>query len=204
MKLLPAVFISFVADAKEKKVPPRHPTQRLKTLRRFAKEWLKDNFEDEDLSKAQAAAGVRNTIRFEKRIERRYNQLRWLALKGTPNEIAHPWNQDKDIQPCFFYDPEQPHGGRPKNRRKRDDGDDYDENLDDDYDFGKASDDLIRYDRKNPLRGLRQIMTGYRKWAERYVDLCPAEKQDKKLSKWANAFRKKIEDVYREKIINVE
>ena len=69
--------------------------------------------------------------------------------------------------------------------------------LDDDYDFGKASDDLIRYDKKNPLRGLRQIMTGYRKWAERYIDQCPAEKKDKKLSKWANVFRNKLEDVYK-------
>ena len=75
-------------------------------------------------------------------------------------------------------------------------------NLDDDYDFGKAADDLIRYDRKNPLRGLRQIMTGYRKWAERYVDQCPAEKKDKLLSKWANSFRNKIEAVY--KLITID
>lgn len=192
MKLLPAVFISFVADAKEKKVPPRHPTQRLKTLRRFAKEWLNDNFQDDEYSKAQTAAGLRNIERFTKRIENRYNQLKWLALKGSNDEIEHWRNSDKDIQPCFFYDPDQPHGGRPRDRREDDD-----ENLDDDYDFGKAADDLIRYDRKNPLRGLRQIMTGYRKWAERYVDQCPAEKQDKKLSKWANSFRNKIENVYK-------
>lgn len=41
-------------------------------------------------------------------------------------------------------------------------------------------------------------MTGYRKWAERYIDQCPAEKNDKKLSKWANTFRNKIEDVYKQ------
>jgi len=195
MKLLPAVFISFVADAKEKKVPPRHPTQRLKTLRRFAKEWLNDNFQDDDYSKAQTASGLRNIERFSKRIEIRYNQLRWLALKGSNDEFEYTKNGekvDKDIKKCFFYDPEQPHGGRPRDRR-----DDDDENLDDDYDFGKASDDLIRYDKKNPLRGLRQIMTGYRKWAERYIDQCPAEKKDKKLSKWANVFRNKLEDVYK-------
>jgi len=192
MKLLPAVFISFVADAKEKKVPPRHPTQRLKTLRRFAKEWLNDNFKDDDYSKAQTASGLRNIERFSKRIDARYNQLRWLALLGTDDEIAHPKDADKDIKACFFYDPTTQHGGR-----ERRDGDDYDENLDDDYDFGKASDDLIRYDKSNPLRGLRQIMTGYRKWAERYIDQCPAEKKDKKLSKWANVFRNKLEDVYK-------
>jgi len=181
-----------VADAKEKKVPPRHPTQRLRTLRRFAKEWLNDNFQDDDFSKAQTAAGLRNIERFTKRIEARYNQLRWLALLGTDDEIAHPKDADKDIKACFFYDPNTEHGGR-----ERRDGDDYDENLDDDYDFGKASDDLIRYDKSNPLRGLRQIMTGYRKWAERYIDQCPAEKKDKALSKWANAFRNKIDNVYK-------
>jgi hypothetical protein len=192
MKLLPAVFISFVADAKEKKVPPRHPTQRLKTLRRFAKEWLNENFKDDEWSKAQTAAGLRNIARFTERIENRYQQLRYLALKGSNDEIEHFRKPSRDIKPCFFYDPDQPHGGRPRERR-----DDDDENLDDDYDFGKAADDLIRYDRKNPLRGLRQIMTGYRKWAERYIDQCPAEKKDKTLSKWANLFRNKIEDVYK-------
>lgn len=193
MKLLPAVFISFVADAKEKKVPPRHPTQRLKTLRRFAKEWLNDNFQNDEFSKAQTNAGLRNIERFTTRIERRYQQLRWLALNGSPDAVPHPRKPgEKDVKACFFYDPDQPHGGRPRERR-----DDDDEHLDDDYDFGKASDDLIRYDQSNPLRGLRQIMTGYRKWAERYVDQCPAEKQDKTLSKWANVFRKKIEDVYK-------
>lgn len=198
MKLLPAVFISFVADAKEKKVPPRHPTQRLKTLRRFAKQWLDTNFADDSYNKAQAATGTRNILRFSKRIDTRYNQLRWLALRGTEDEFPHPKDSDKDIQPCFFFDPDEPHGGRPK----RDDDYADDENLDDDYDFGKASDDLIRYDKSNPLRGLRQIMTGYRKWAERYIDQCPAEKKDKKLSKWANEFRKKMEDVY--KLITIE
>lgn len=193
MKLLPAVFISFVADAKEKKVPPRHPTQRLKTLRRFAKEWLNDNFQDDEYTKAQTATGLRNIERFTKRIDARYNQLRWLAHVGSDNEIDHFRNSDKDIKACFFFDPSEPHGGRPRDRRDDDD----DENLDDDYDFGKSSDDLIRYDRKNPIRGLRQIMTGYRKWAERYVDQCPAEKKDKLLSKWANEFRKKIETVYK-------
>jgi hypothetical protein len=161
-------------------------------LRRFAKEWLNDNFQDDEYSKAQTASGLRNIERFTKRIDARYNQLRWLALKGSNDEEEYSKKPEKDITPCFFYDPDQPHGGRPRDRR-----DDEDENLDDDYDFGKASDDLIRYDKKNALRGLRQIMTGYRKWAERYIDQCPAEKKDKTLSKWANLFRNKIEDVYK-------
>ena len=96
-------------------------------MRRFAKEWLNDNFQDDDYSKAQTASGLRNIERFSKRIEIRYNQLRWLALKGSNDEFEYTKNGekvDKDIKKCFFYDPEQPHGGRPRDRR-----DDDDENL---------------------------------------------------------------------------
>ena len=85
---------------------------------------MNDNFQDDDYSKAQTAAGLRNIERFTQRIDARYNQLRWLALKGSNNEIDHWRNPDKDIKPCFFYDPDQPHGGRPRDRR-----DDDDENL---------------------------------------------------------------------------
>ena len=88
---------------------------------------MNENFKDDDYSKAQTAAGLRNIERFTKRIDARYNQLRWLALKGSNDEFEYEKNGekvDKNIQPCFFYDPEQPHGGRPRERR-----DDDDENL---------------------------------------------------------------------------
>ena len=88
---------------------------------------MNDNFKDDDYSKAQTASGLRNIERFSKRIDARYNQLRWLALKGSNDEIELEKNGetiDKNIKMCFFYDPEQPHGGRPRDRR-----DDDDENL---------------------------------------------------------------------------
>ena len=42
------IFISFfVANfADEKKVPPRHPLQRLNRLNEFAEEWLSDNLRE--------------------------------------------------------------------------------------------------------------------------------------------------------------
>ena len=93
----------------------------MKTLRRFAKEWLNDNFQDDEYSNAQTAAGLRNIERFTRRIEARYSQLKWLALKGTNDEFEHPKDPAKDIKLCFFYDPDQPHGGRPRDRRDDDD-----------------------------------------------------------------------------------
>ena len=44
-----------------------------------------------------------------------------------------------------------------------------------DYDTSKAADDLIRYDKSNAVRGLKQITTGFRKWARRYINECPGE-----------------------------
>ena len=85
---------------------------------------MNDNFQDDDYSKAQTASGLRNIQRFTKRIEIRYNQLRWLALKGSNDEFEYEKNGvkvDKNIKLCFFYDPEQQHGGRPRDRRDDDD-----------------------------------------------------------------------------------
>lgn len=82
---------------------------------------MNDNFQDDEYSNAQTAAGLRNIERFTRRIEARYSQLKWLALKGTNDEFEHPKDPAKDIKLCFFYDPDQPHGGRPRDRRDDDD-----------------------------------------------------------------------------------
>ena len=36
--------------------------------------------------------------------------------------------------------------------------------------------DLTRYDRENPLIAIRQITTGFRKWAERYIAECHGQR----------------------------
>jgi hypothetical protein len=48
-----------------------------------------------------------------------------------------------------------------------------------DYDYSNSADDLVRYDKNNPQRGLRQITTGFRKWALRYITECPGQKNNK-------------------------
>merc|ERR1739848_768002 len=59
---------------------------------------------------------------------------------------------------CGFYDENQlPHGGpKPEERKRREDDDGI----------------LPRYDKNNPVTGIKQITMGFKKWAERYVSGC--------------------------------
>ena len=133
MKLSIATFIA-VASADEKKVPPRHPLQRLKKLNQFANEWVTDN-----LTEKQAANWG---PKFDKNVARM--EERW--------EI------------CKFYDENQlPHGGPAPDRKRRED-------------------DFERYNKNEPLVGIKQITAGFRKWAERYIAGCklqPARQVDR-------------------------
>ena len=142
MKLSVATLFA-IAAADEKKVPPRHPLQRLKRLNQFANEWIGDN-----LTQKQAANWGPKFNRNTKRFERRW-------------EI------------CEFYDENQlPHGGPAPDRKRRDDDDDDSE--------------FERYDKGNPIRGIRQITRGYQKWAERYVSGCKLQPatQSARADKW--------------------
>merc|ERR1719410_2831551 len=88
-----ALALIATASAEDKKVPPRHPLDRLEKLRQFSQEWVNDN-----LSARQAENWgpkfERNVARFERRFEQ-----------------------------CPFYDEDQlPHGGpRPERKRREDD-----------------------------------------------------------------------------------
>ena len=125
-----AVALVATASAQDKKVPPRHPLQRLNKLNSFAAEWCNDN-----LSAKQAANWIpkfeRNVARFETRFAR-----------------------------CGYYDENNlPHGGPARKRR----------DAEDDGCADPANAEFCRYDQSNPLRGIKQITSGFRKWAERYL-----------------------------------
>ena len=144
MKLSTIIFA--VAAAEDKKVPPRHPLQRLQRLTEFSEEILnewfsflpsKDNWINKFANNAE-------------RMERNFN-------RGN--------------QRCGFYDENQlPHGGPERKRR--------------------SDDDLDRYNREDPSEGIKQITTGYRKWAERYLSQCSGQKQYShqinRMNKWKN------------------
>ena len=84
-------------------------------------------------------------------------------------------NFNRGDQRCGYYDEDNlPHGGpeltRKTERNRRDD------------------DDVFRYDREDPSVGTKQITTGFRKWAERYLAACSGQKQYKhqvnRMNKW--------------------
>jgi hypothetical protein len=160
MKVSIAIFA--VAAADERKVPPRRPEQRLNRLNIFSAEWLHDNLSDLPSKDAWIAKFESNAARMLKAFQR-------------PN--------------CGYFDPTNlPHGGpdpdphlrpngKPRQRRSTDD---------DDYEDGDGS--LLRYDKNNPMTGIRQITTGYRKWAQRFINECSGQRKNnfqvKRMRKW--------------------
>ena len=81
---------------------------------------------------------------------------RWIA-KFANNADRMQRNFLRGNQRCGYYNAELEHGGPEGVGRKRRSNDDF---------------DVDRYDRENPANGIRQITTGYRKWAERYISQC--------------------------------
>merc|ERR1711988_1501106 len=153
MKFSTAVLVA-VAPAEDKKVPPRHPLQRLAKLTEFSAEILNEWYtflpsKDSWIEKFDANA---------ERMERNFN-------RGN--------------QRCGYYDEDNlPHGG-PEERKRRSD------------DF-----DVDRYNREDPSVGIKQITTGYRKWAQRYIAQCAGQKNNKyivnRMNKWNGILQAKL------------
>ena len=129
-----AALLFAVAAAEDKKVPPRHPLQRLARLTEFSAEILNDWF---------------NFLP---------SQQSWIS-KFANNAERMERNFNRGNQRCGYYDADNlPHGGPERKRRE-----------DDDLDFD-------RYNREDPSVGIKQITTGYRKWAERYISQCSGQR----------------------------
>ena len=133
MKLTQAFVVGLVAA--DKKVPPRHPLQRLEKLAEFSTEILNDWFG------------------FMK------GKDRWIEqFQKNADRMAR--NFQRGEQRCGFYDENQlPHGGPERRRRS---GEDYD----------------VKYNREDPSIGIKQITTGYRKWADRYLSQCAGQRNN--------------------------
>ena len=97
-------------------VPPRHPKNRLKTLRRFALEWLADNFKNYSDEEKAAKAGLRIYNRFAPRFDESLN------ASGKPTWGGRLAALVEDE--CFFYDPNSEHGGRTRRQVSADEGGD--------------------------------------------------------------------------------
>ena len=149
MKLSSAFILAVASASEEKKVPPRHPLDRLNRLTQFTDEILDTWFTWLPSKDSWKAKFTNNAVR-----------MRTNFLRGN--------------QRCGFYNKEQlPHGGpEPENDRKRRDAD-----------F-----DVDRYNRAEPDKGIKQLTTGFRKWAERYIAECTGQRvrqhQIKRMNKW--------------------
>ena len=63
--------------------------------------------------------------------------------------------------------------------------------------FELLVDDLLRYDQTNPIRGLKQITTGFWKWSRRYIAECPGQPTNKHHAKRAKTLYSKILAYYK-------
>ena len=142
MKLSTIIFA--VAAAEDKKVPPRHPLQRLERLTQFSAEILNDWFHFLP------------------------SQQNWIN-KFANNAARMERSFTRGNQRCGHYDENQPPHGGPARKRRSDDFED-------------------RYDREDPVVGIKQITTGYRKWAERYLSQCSGQRdysfQVNRMNRW--------------------
>ena len=146
MKFSPAVLVA-VATAQDgdRKVPPRHPLQRLNRLVEFTEEIMTDWFAF--LPSQQA----------------------WIDKFAT-NAERMARNFERGNQRCGFYDEnELPHGGPEAARERREA-------------------EVDRYDREDPSVGIKQLTTGFSKWADRYLSACSGQRNYKyqvnRMSKW--------------------
>ena len=149
MKFSPAVLVA-VASAAEKKVPPRHPLQRLNRLVEFTEEIMTDWFSFLPSQQAWIDKFATNAERMER-------------------------NFNRGNQRCGFYDENNlPHGGPSDDRKRRDA-------------------DVDRYDREDPSKGIKQLTTGFSKWAQRYLSACSGQRnynyQVNRMAKWNEALQ---------------
>ena len=145
MKISPAVLVAVATAQDEKKVPPRHPLQRLNRLVEFTEEIMNDWFSFLPSQEAWITKFATNAERMER-------------------------NFNRGNQRCGFYDEDQlPHGGPSDDRKRREA-------------------DVDRYDREDPAVGIKQLTTGFSKWAQRYLSACSGQRnysyQVNRMNKW--------------------
>lgn len=163
----------------DRRVPHRHPLQRLWRLYQFSEEIIQTHFYESEMRPGKLDR-LRGRIGKWLYLAQRQSFLRGTkkcgyysdnldhggpAVEDQTNIAGEIENEqtllnngdaNSDVIPDTFeiYNP------RP-NRKRRDD---------DDEDFSFL--DNERYDREDPCRGIKQIMTGFRKWAQRYIGNC--------------------------------
>ena len=174
---LSTIYLAGIVSSAEKKVPPRHPLQRLKRLVEFTEEILTSDI-------LQVFLNNSNHERSDKWIEN-WTQ-RWVRKfannAGRMKTSFTKVNEKKPgVQACGFYDENIPHGGPSNDRQRREVT-------------------LERYDRQNPCKGIKQLITGFSKWSDRYISLCNGQKnnqwQKNRMIKWEDLLNKGKDETY--------
>ena len=102
MKLFVATVLA-VAAADQKKVPPRHPLQRLNKLNTFAAEWCDDN-----LTAKQSANWAPKFERNAGRMERRFELCGYYEADNLPHGGPERKRRDTDESDLERYDKTNP------------------------------------------------------------------------------------------------
>jgi hypothetical protein len=176
-----SMFASSAYAQKDRKVPPRTPSQRFETLNRFINEWIDYNI-DQDLNRPMRAYNMKASF------ERIYDKQKFAYDR------------------CGFFDPSVENGGpkpagknsdkswkemidsrrrrRSVSSRLRRNLDDF--NLFDDFETGLQSGNSVRNAERELARALsddqsqalRQIRVGFFKWIYRYLGECNNQADD--------------------------
>ena len=83
---------------------------------------------------------------------------------------------ERNFGRCGTYDPNLPNGGPTANRKRR------------------FAEDTDRYNRDDPSDAIRQITTGFRRWAERYLSECSGQRNNQHQVNRMNRFNNVLQE----------
>ena len=181
----------------DRKVPPRHPLQRLWRLYQFSEEIIQEHMYNAPGFKQGKLDRIRNRIGKWQYMAARQSFLRNSKKCGFYDADQQPHggptatndNSDNNAGPV---DPEQTlsqasenlasaevYNPRPNRKRRSDESEE---------EFW--GDDELRYNRADPCHGIKQIQTGFKKWAHRYIGGCGGQAKYEHQEKRAEKFYK--------------
>jgi hypothetical protein len=220
MKLAFFVLATLAAGEEERKVPPRTPPQRLRTLHRFSHDWIKNRIQAEKgpFPDGKNKGGINRPNRGERMklgMDRIYEKMSDAYVRGRP-EGPNP-----DDKQCSYFNPSVPHGGpdpahgyKYKGRKRRsawvqdeltriardvtdNDAIDIFDQMELAYEQGLGERGFLNLRLSDePNLAWRQIETGFRKWALRYISECGGQKQYQYHTKRIKKIHGAIKDAY--------
>ena len=109
----------------------------------------------------------------------------WFSFMNNKDDWVERFNNHgirmtRAFKRCGFYDPSLPHGGPAPSRKRRE------------------VDEEERYNRDDPSEGIKQITTGFSKWAQRYIAACGNQRNNlftikNRMEKWNDVLQAKLE-----------